>query len=117
MKHPILTVFKTAPIQMFGMFLCLILMGIVCVASVTYSPTFLLAIIYIFFAFVALALDAEKKCSFISEATKYPTNYVDAKTGEKVYVYPQYVVFAVVIMMIPSLIIGLYIIYSLLGVR
>jgi hypothetical protein len=119
MKHPILTCYRTCPIHYIGIFLSFIVeVMVIPLFLISNTPLAILAaiaMIYILYAQIKFSTDIVEKCHFIVEASKRPTGLY-YKNGTERYYYTDYPFMTIIMLVIPAMIIGAYIMASLIAI-
>lgn len=119
MKSSIITCYKTCPIHYIGIFLSFIVeVMLVPLFLLTNTPLAILSavgMIYILYAQIKLSTDIIEKCHFIVEASKRPTGLY-YKNGTERYYYTDYPFMTIIMLLIPAIIIGAYILTSLIAI-
>lgn len=113
MKPGMLACYKRCPIQYIGIFITFFV-EVLAVTTFFILPLLsLFSMMYIIFAQMKLAADVIEKCADIVEAGKIPTEYVRKSTGQTLYYYTDYPFMGIMLLVIPSLIIGAFVMVAL----
>ena len=115
--HSSWTCFTRCPINYFGIFLSFIVeVMLVPLFLLSNTPLTLLAtfvLLYILYVQIKLYTDIIKKCHDIIETNKVPTSYCN-KRGEQLYNYTNYPLWTILLLVIPAIIIGTFLMASII---